>query len=151
MLTLIVFIPLIAALALLFVNKDDAGTIRNISVGAAGLTFLTSLALLSRFDSSLQSMQFTETIAWVPMFHVNYQVGVDGISLWLVILTAFISLIAVCFSLDRQAGFRNFMALLLALEAGTLGVFVALDMILFYVFWELMLVPTYFLIGIIVQ
>ena len=148
MLTLIVFIPLIAALALLFVNKDDAGAIRNISVGGAGLTFLISLALLSRFDSSVQSMQFTETLAWVPMFHINYQVGVDGISLWLVVLTAFISLIAVCFSLDRQVGFRNFMALLLALEAGTLGVFVALDMILFYVFWELMLVPTYFLIGI---
>ena len=148
MLTLIVFTPLIAALALLFVNKDDAGTVRNISVGAAGFTFLVSLVLVSRFDSSLQAMQFTETLAWVPMFHINYQVGVDGISLWLVVLTAFISLIAVCFSLDRQVGFRNFMALLLALEAGTLGVFVALDLILFYVFWELMLVPTYFLIGI---
>ena len=148
MLTLIVFIPLAAALVLLIVNKDNAETIRNISVGGAGLTFLISLALLSRFDSSVQSMQFTETLAWVPMFHINYQVGVDGISLWLVVLTAFISLIAVCFLLDRQVGFRNFMALLLALEAGTLGVFVALDMILFYVFWELMLVPTYFLIGI---
>ena len=148
MLTLIVFIPLAAALVLLIVNKDNAETIRNISVGGAGLTFLISLALLSRFDSSVQSMQFTETLAWVPMFHINYQVGVDGISLWLVVLTAFISLIAVCFSLDRQVGFRIFMALLLALEAGTLGVFVALDMILFYVFWELMLVPAYFLIGI---
>ena len=93
-------------------------------------------------------MQFTETLAWVPMFHINYRVGVDGISLWLIVLTAFISLISVCFSLDRKVGFRNFMALLLALEAGTLGVFVALDLILFYVFWELMLVPTYFLIGI---
>ena len=148
MLTLIVFIPLAAALVLLIVNKDNAEIIRNISVGGAGLTFLISLVLLSRFDSSVQSMQFTETLAWVPMFHINYQVGVDGISLWLVVLTAFISLIAVCFSLDRQVGFRNFMALLLALEAGTLGVFVALDMILFYVFWELMLVPAYFLIGI---
>jgi NADH-quinone oxidoreductase subunit M len=148
MLTLIVFIPLVAALALLFVNKNETVAIRNISVGGAGVTFLISLALLSRFDSSVQGMQFTETLAWVPTLQINYQVGVDGISLWLVILTAFISLIAVCFSLDRQAGFRNFMALLLALEAGTLGVFVALDMILFYVFWELMLVPTYFLIGI---
>ena len=102
MLTLIVFIPLIAALVLLFVNKDDAGTIRTISAGAAGLTFLISLALLLRFDSSLQGMQFTETLAWVPLFYINYQVGVDGISLWLVVLTAFISLIAVFFSLiDR--------------------------------------------------
>ena len=148
MLTLIIFIPLLAALVLLLVNKDDTRTIRNISVGAAGLTFLLSLALLLRFDSAQLGMQFTETHAWVPMLHINYQLGVDGISLWLVVLTAFISLIAVCFSLDRDVGFRNFMALLLALEAGTLGVFVALDLILFYVFWELMLVPTYFLIGI---
>ena len=148
MLTLIIFIPLLAVLVLLLVSKDDTRTIRNISVGAAGLTFLLSLALLLRFDSAQLGMQFTETHAWVPMLHINYQLGVDGISLWLVVLTAFISLIAVCFSLDRDVGFRNFMALLLALEAGTLGVFVALDLILFYVFWELMLVPTYFLIGI---
>ena len=148
MLTLIIFIPLLAALVLLLVNKDDTRTIRNISVGAAGLTFLLSLTLLLRFDSAQLGMQFTETHAWVPMLHINYQLGVDGISLWLVVLTAFISLIAVCFSLDRDVGFRNFMALLLALEAGTLGVFLALDLILFYVFWELMLVPTYFLIGI---
>ena len=148
MLTLIIFIPLLAALVLLLVNKDDTRTIRNISVGAAGLTFLLSLALLLRFDSAQLGMQFTENHVWVPMLHINYQLGVDGISLWLVVLTAFISLIAVCFSLDRDIGFRNFMALLLALEAGTLGVFLALDLILFYVFWELMLVPTYFLIGI---
>ena len=148
MLTLIIFIPLLAALVLLLVNKDDTRTIRNISVGAAGLTFLLSLALLLRFDSAQLGMQFTENHAWVPMLHINYQLGVDGISLWLVVLTAFISLIAVCFSLDRDVGFRNFIALLLALEAGTLGVFLALDLILFYVFWELMLVPTYFLIGI---
>ena len=102
MLTLIVFTPLIGALALLFVNKDNAGTVRSISVGAVGVTFLVSLVLVSRFDSSLQVMQFAETLAWVPIFHINYQVGVDGISLWLVVLTAFISLISVynsiCFS-----------------------------------------------------
>ncbi|MCH8156606.1 MAG: NADH-quinone oxidoreductase subunit M, partial [Nitrospinae bacterium] len=149
MLTLIVFIPLIAALALLFVNKEDVGTVRNVAVGAAGLSFLISLALLFRFDTGDPGMQFVTTIAWVPMFRINYHVGVDGISLWLIVLTAFISLIAVYFSLDRdKESLRNFMALMLALEAGTLGVFVALDMILFYVFWELMLVPVYFLIGI---
>lgn len=148
MLTLIVFIPLLAALTLLFVNRENARTIRNVSVGAAGLSLIIALILLFKFDPIDPDMQFTETLAWVPMFHINYQIGVDGISLWLVVLTAFISLIAVCFSLDRKESFRNFMALLLALEAGTLGVFVALDMILFYVFWELMLVPTYFLIGI---
>ncbi|KMP10883.1 NADH-quinone oxidoreductase, subunit M [Candidatus Nitromaritima sp. SCGC AAA799-A02] len=148
MLTLIVFIPLAAALALLLVNKENTGIIRSVSVGAAGLSLLISLALLARFDTADPDMQFVTTLAWVPMFHINYQVGVDGISLWLVVLTAFISFTAVYFSLDHKDGFRNFMALMLALEAGTLGVFVALDMILFYVFWELMLIPTYFLIGI---
>lgn len=148
MLTLIILTPLVASVLLLFVKQGNTKTIRNISVGAAGLTFFNSLVLLSRFDLVNPGMQFVETFSWVPMLHINYQVGVDGISLWLVILTAFISLIAVCFSLDREEGFRNFMALLLVLEAGTLGVFVALDLILFYVFWELMLVPTYFLIGI---
>ena len=148
MLTLIVLIPLVAALGLLFVNKEATGAIRNLSVGASGLSLLISLVLLLRFDTADPGMQFVTTLAWVPMLHINYQVGVDGISLWLVVLTAFISFIAVYFSLDRKESLRNFIALMLALEAGTLGVFVALDMVLFYVFWELMLVPTYFLIGI---
>jgi len=148
MLTSIVFIPLVASLVLLFVNREDTRAIRNISVGAAGLSLLISVVLVFRFDSVESDMQFTETLAWVPIFNINYQIGVDGISLWLILLTASISLIAVCFSLGRKESFRNFVALLLALEAGTLGVFVSLDMILFYVFWELMLVPTYFLIGI---
>ena len=102
MLTLITYTPLVAALTLLFIYKEDVGTIRNISVGATGLSLLISVALLFRFDSVEPGMQFTETLAWVPMFHINYQVGVDGISLWLVVLTAFISLIAVCFSFDRE-------------------------------------------------
>ena len=106
MLTLIVFIPLVAVLILLFVNKEDTGTIKSVSVGAAGLSLLISLALLVRFDSMEPSMQFTETFAWVPIFNINYQMGVDGISLWLLVLTAFISFIAVCFSLDRKEGLK---------------------------------------------
>ena len=86
MLTLIVFIPLVASLILLFFNKEDTRAIRNISVGAAGLSLLISFALLFRFDSVEPGMQFTETLAWVPMFNINYQVGVDGISFWLVVL-----------------------------------------------------------------
>ncbi len=148
MLTLIVFIPLIAALALLFVAKDNRKLISMVSVGAVGLTFLLSLGLLLTFDKTNPGMQFEYALAWVPLLNIQFQVGIDGISLLLLVLTTFLSTIAILYSLKQEKGLRNFLALMLALEAGTLGVFVALDTILFYVFWELMLVPTYFLIGI---
>jgi NADH-quinone oxidoreductase subunit M len=117
-------------------------------VGAAGASLALSLWLLFSFDTSNPDMQFVQTFHWVPALNINYLVGVDGISLWMVVLTAFLGLIALLFSFSQKEGLRNFVALMLALEAGTLGVFLALDTILFYVFWELMLVPTYFLIGI---
>lgn len=148
MLTLIIFIPLVAALALLGVSRDNTSMIRVIAVGSATVVLLLSLGMLAAFDSAEPGMQFVESYAWVPMLNVNYLVGVDGISLLLVVLTAFLSLIAICYSLSRTKNLRDFLALMLALEAGTLGVFLALDTILFYVFWEAMLVPTYFLIGI---
>jgi NADH-quinone oxidoreductase subunit M len=147
MLSLIIFIPLLAAVALLFIDRENKALVRMIATGAAGASFLLSLGLLMGFDSSNSAMQFVESAKWVPLFNINYQLGVDGISLLLVILTAFLGVIAIVFSYNQDK-LRNFMALMLALEAGTLGVFLALDTILFYVFWELMLVPTYFLIGI---
>ena len=148
MLSLIIFIPLVAVLGLLMVSREDVATIRIVGVGAAGASLALSLWLLFSFDTSNPDMQFVQTFHWVPALHINYLVGVDGISLWMVVLTAFLGLIALLFSCSQKEGLRNFVALMLALEAGTLGVFLALDTILFYVFWELMLVPTYFLIGI---
>ncbi|MBT6716428.1 MAG: NADH-quinone oxidoreductase subunit M [Nitrospina sp.] len=148
MLSLIIFIPLVAALALIFVGRDNTGLIKSTGVGAALATLLVSLWVLVSFDSSNPEMQFVQTFHWVPALHINYLVGVDGISLWMVVLTAFLGVIAIIFSLNQEKNLRNFIALMLALEAGTLGVFLALDTILFYVFWELMLVPTYFIIGI---
>ena len=133
-------------MGLLFVAKENLSLIRNVAVGAVSLSFLLSLYLLVGFDKSVPGMQFVQSFPWVPMLNINFLVGVDGISLWMVILTTALSVIAVCFSF-KQENLRNFLALMLALEAGTLGVFVALDTILFYVFWELMLIPTYFLIG----
>jgi len=148
MLTLIVFIPLVAAFALLFVKENNRSLIRMVSLGAAGVSFLLSLGLLATFDKTNPGMQFECAVSWIPLLNIQYHVGIDGISLLLLVLTAFLSGIAICYSLKQEKGLRNFLALMLALEAGTLGVFVALDTILFYVFWELMLVPTYFLIGI---
>ncbi len=147
MLSLIVFIPLVASLVLLFVDKDNRPLIRMVSLGAAGLSFLLSIGLLLVFDKTNPGMQFECAISWVPLLNIQYHVGVDGISLLLLVLTTFLSGIAILYSMKQEKGFRNFLALMLALEAGTLGVFVALDTILFYAFWELMLVPTYFLIG----
>ena len=148
MLSLIIFIPLIAALGLLMVSRDNTAMIKVVGVGAAGASLSLSLWLLFSFDTASSEMQFVQMFHWVPALHINYLVGVDGISLWMVVLTSFLGLIAILFSFNQKEGFRNFMALMLALEAGTLGVFLALDTILFYVFWELMLVPTYFLIGV---
>lgn len=148
MLSLIIFIPLIAAFGLLMVSRENIAAIKMVGMGAAGAVLVLSLWLLLSFDAANAEMQFVQTFHWVPALHINYLVGVDGISLWMVVLTAFLGFIATLFSFSQKEGLRNFVALMLALEAGTLGVFLALDTILFYVFWELMLVPTYFLIGI---
>lgn len=148
MLSLIIFIPLIAALGLLMVSRENPFLIKGVGIAAAGSSFLLSLWLLFSFDTANPEMQFVQAMHWVPALHINYLVGVDGISLWMVVLTAFLGVVAITFSFAQIKGLRNFVVLMLALEAGTLGVFLALDTILFYVFWELMLVPTYFLIGI---
>ena len=147
MLSLIIFIPLLTAMALIFVGRDNTGLIKIAGVGAATSTLLVSLWLLFSFDVSNPGMQFVQTLHWVPALHINYLVGIDGISLWMVVLTALLGVISIFMSLNQKKDLRNFIALMLALEAGTLGVFLALDTILFYVFWELMLVPTYFIIG----
>ena len=147
MLSLIIFIPLIAALALILVGRDNNSLIKTMGLGATSSTLLISLWILYSFDSSNPGMQFVQSLHWVPALHINYEIGVDGISLWMVVLTAFLGVISIIMSMNQKKGFRNFIALMLALEAGTLGVFLALDTILFYVFWELMLVPTYFIIG----
>ena len=147
MLSLIIFIPLLTAMALIFVGRDNTGLIKIAGVGAATSTLLVSLWLLFSFDVSNPGMQFVQTLHWVPALHINYLVGIDGISLWMVVLTSFLGVLYILMSLNQKKDLRNFIALMLALEAGTLGVFLALDTILFYVFWELMLVPTYFIIG----
>ena len=148
MLSLTILIPLVAALSLIFVSRDNASLVKTIALGAVSSTLAVSMWVLASFDMGNPDMQFVQSLHWVPALHINYLVGVDGISLWMVVLTAFLGVISILLSLKQEKNLRNFVALMLALEAGTLGVFLALDTILFYVFWELMLVPTYFIIGI---
>ncbi len=148
-LTGIVFLPLIAAIVIMMmkVTGGNNGKVIGIANVASLLTFGGAITLLVMFDSHHHGMQFVQSVEWVSMLHIYYKVGVDGISLWLVVLTAMLGVLAVYFSRDQKKNLQYFLALILILESGTLGVFVAMDSILFYVFWELMLVPAYFLIG----
>ena len=145
----ILFSPLVGVLLLLFVKKESVGVIRALAFVVSLSVFLLSLALLPSFDRTSPSFQFVERYAWIPPLGASYFLGLDGMSLLLVLLTTFLSAIAVLssFSAITEKAKAYYICLLL-LETGMLGVFMALDLLLFYVFWEVMLVPMYFLIGI---
>ncbi|MBI2827784.1 MAG: NADH-quinone oxidoreductase subunit M [Acidobacteria bacterium] len=145
-------VPLAGALMLLLIGNADGrrdGLIRWLSLGVALAPFAVTLALWAGFDATSAEFQFVERYPWIPAFGIHYFVGVDGISLLLVVLTGFLTPIALLSSwgsIDRKV--KEFSVFMLALEAAMIGVFVSLDLFLFYVFWDAMLVPMYFLIGI---
>lgn len=148
MLSLIVWSPILGALLVLLLPKEKTRAIQIVSFAAAGAALLASLALIPQFDQRTAAMQFVERRLWIPSLNVQYFLGVDGLSLPLVLLTTFMSLIALVGSLGIKERLKEYFFWFLLLEAGMLGVFVALDLVLFYVFWELTLVPMYFLIGV---
>ena len=149
MLAWITFIPLFGALTIFLVKRDDRRGAELWGLLFSGFTLLLSLLLLFGFDGDFGSFKFLIANDWIPSLGIQFKMGIDGISLWMVLLTAFLTPICIYFSTDSiQKGYREFTALLLLLEAGMMGVFVSLDLILFYVFWEAMLIPMYFLIGI---
>ncbi len=148
MLSLIVWAPLVGALIVLMLPKTSVRAIQAVSFAAAGISLLASLALIPQFDHSLSTMQFVEKWAWIPSLNVSYFLGVDGLSFPLVLLTTFMSVIALVGSLGIENRVKEYFFWFLCLEVGMLGVFMALDLVLFYVFWEITLVPMYFLIGI---
>src|SRR5262249_54004803 len=104
--------------------------------------------LYENFDTTTTAIQFAEKHAWIAKYNISYFVGVDGISISMVLLTALICAIAVFASFNIERAPKAYFALLLLLDTGMMGVFVALDFFLFYIFWEVMLLPMYFLIGI---
>lgn len=112
------------------------------------LTFVFSLHLIAHFDSTNPDFQFGLKIPWIPSFGIDYSMGVDGISLFLVLLTTLLSPLAILASWSIQERVKEYFIFMLLLETGMIGVFVSLDLFLFYVFWEVMLVPMYFLIGV---
>jgi len=148
-LTITTFLPLAGTLFLLLIPKEHHQSIRHSALFFALLAFAASLVLLFRFDTVATGMQFEVSMPWVSDLGISYHLGIDGISLLLILLTTFLNVIAILSTFRAvDHSVKGFYASLLLLETGVLGVFVSLDLFLFYVFWEVMLVPMYFLIGI---
>jgi len=146
-LSLVTFLPLFGAVGILLHVRKSDNVPRWMALATSGVTFLVSLPLYTHFDRGTHDMQFVETRPWIPAWNVNYTVGVDGISVLLVLLTTLLSFICVISSWKAiQTKVKEYMIALLLLETGMIGVFVSLDLFLFYIFWEAMLIPMFLLI-----
>ncbi|MFQ5693604.1 MAG: NuoM family protein, partial [Nitrospinota bacterium] len=149
-LSFLVYIPIVGAvLLMLFFPKERTGAIKNFAFVVSLIDLALSLALLPAFLPENVQMQFVERHSWIPTLGVEYFMGIDGISILLILLTTLLGSISILCSYaaieERQ---KEYYISLLILQTGMLGVFVSLDLFLFYIFWEVMLVPMYFLIGI---
>jgi len=147
--SIVTFLPLAGVALLLCLDRQREAAIKHLALAVSVVTFAASLALYGGFRLDVPGMQFTERAPWIGWLGAEYHVGVDGISLLLVLLTTFLTAVAILSSYTAvTTAVKEYMICLLLLETGMLGVFVALDLVLFYVFWEGMLIPMYFLIGI---
>jgi NADH-quinone oxidoreductase subunit M len=142
------FLPALGGVAILFTSKDDSRTHRIIATLFGAITFVVSLWLLPQFNSQTADMQFVQKLPWISTFNIDYHMGIDGISFPLILLTTFLSLISIIASYGVDKRTKEYFFWFLLLETGMLGLFAALDFFLFYVFWEITLVPMYFLIGV---
>jgi NADH-quinone oxidoreductase subunit M len=149
LLSIITWLPLVGALIILFVfRKDNAQAIKRFATAWFGLVFLVSLALLA-YDRAASGMQFIEDCQWIPIIGARYQMGVDGVAVLLIVLTTLLGVIAALSSWEYIAKReQEYYVLLLLLQAAVVGVFASMDLFLFYLFFEVSLVPMYFLIGI---
>ena len=148
-LTILLFTPVVGVFVLSLMPASNKFALRTFTLGVAGIAFIISLMLLIGFDTSTHKMQFVERIPWIPELGVAYVLGVDGMSLLLLMLTTFIAVISVLCSWSAVGDrIKGYMACILIMEAGMIGVFVSLDLVLFFLFWEIGLVPMYLLIGI---
>ncbi|WP_088157520.1 NADH-quinone oxidoreductase subunit M [Achromobacter xylosoxidans] len=149
-LTLAIFVPIVFGLLVLAVGRDDRpGLTRGLSLVGAIAGFLVTIPLYTGFDSTTAKMQFVEKTSWIEAFNVNYHLGIDGISMWFVLLTAFITIIVVLAGWEViTSRVAQYMAAFLILSGLMVGVFCALDGMLFYVFFEATLIPMYIIIGV---
>ncbi|MCX6563639.1 MAG: NADH-quinone oxidoreductase subunit M, partial [Candidatus Aminicenantes bacterium] len=147
-LSLITFLPLAGALLLIFLPKENKTLLYGIALTLTAVVFLVSLSLYFGFDAQAEGPQFVEKTGWLG-FGIQYHLGIDGISLFLVLLTTLLMPIALLSSWSYiQDRIKEYLIFMLILETGIIGVFISLNMFLFYVFWEATLIPMYFLIGI---
>ncbi len=153
LLTTITFLPILGGIAVLFLPKERLSAIRWTAFGVAGANLVLALILLLGYSQSNVSATFTgtflftEKVPWISSLGINYSLGVDGISVLLVVLTALLTPICILASFPIEQKVKNYMAFMLLLECGIIGVFVSTNLFLFYIFWELMLIPAYFLVG----
>ena len=152
LLTLSWTLPLAGAILIALLGNADGkrdGMIRWLALAVSLVVFAVTLVLWARFDPASADFQFVERVPWIPAFGIDYYIGIDGISLLLVVLTGLLTPIALLSSWESiEKKVKEFSIFILALEAAMIGVFVSLDLFLFYVFWDAMLIPMYFLIGI---
>jgi NADH-quinone oxidoreductase subunit M len=152
LLTATVFLPLVWAIFGLVIpvgSPQGKALLKGWTLLGSLITFALSLWIYNAYSATGADFQLTEISEWIPGLGINYSVGIDGISLWLILLTTFLTPIVVLGSFNAvEERLREYYFLLLSLETGMLGAFVAMDIFLFYVFWEVMLIPMYFLIGI---
>lgn len=147
-LTIVTFLPIIGGLFIAFMPRGSHASIRTVALAISLLTFVVSLHPLAYFNAGEAGFQFATDVEWIPALGVRYQLGVDGISIFLVLLTTLLTPLAILASWSIEDRLKEYFIFMLMLETGVVGVFLALDLFLFYVFWEVMLVPMYFLIGV---
>src|SRR5690625_1341473 len=149
-LTLAIFVPIVAGLVVLALGRDDRPDFtRKLSLLGAVLGFLVTIPLYTGFNPDTADMQFVEKKTWIETFAVNYHLGIDGISLWFILLTAFITVIVVLAGWEViTSRISQYMAAFLILSGLMIGVFAALDGMLFYIFFEATLIPMYLIIGV---
>jgi NADH-quinone oxidoreductase subunit M len=148
-LTLVTFVPLVGALLIAFVPRDNLKAIRWLALGTSLVTWVISLVILAAFEREASGFQFVEAVDWVPAFGIQYKLGIDGISMALVVLSTTLTWICILASFGPiRERVKEYMIAFLVLEVGMVGVFLALDTFLFYIFWEIVLVPMYLIIGI---
>ncbi len=149
LLSVVLFTPLVGALLLLLVPREASTLHRIVGNLFGALGFLVSIPLVTRFVAGSEGFSFKETADWIPSIGAKYALGIDGISLLLIMLTTLLGMLAILSSWSAiKTRTKEYYILLLLLQTGMLGVFMSLDFFLFYVFWEVMLVPMYFLIGV---
>ncbi len=149
LISIVTFLPVVGALIILFINKNEGKLIKATGIIVTTVDFFISLIFFFAFRAGNPDFQFVEKLPWITSWGINYYVGIDGISLFLVLLTTFITpitLLSTWKAIEKKE--KEFVVFMLLLETAMLGAFVSLNLVLFYLFWELMLIPMYFIIGV---